>query len=191
MDVLVLTHYHADHANGVERLLSALDVGALAVPEPRFEESELDEEILAAAEDAGCEILFVDEDTTVSLGETEIKLFPPLGTESENERGIMALISCGGFEALVTGDAPDTQERMLVGKYELPDIECLVAGHHGSATSTSDRLLDAATPETAVISVGENSYGHPAQTVLKRLQSRGIRVFRTDENGNVEIRSVS
>lgn len=190
VELLVLTHYHADHANGVERLLTALDVGAVAVPEPRFEESELDEEIITAAESAGCQILFVDEDMTVSLGETEIRLFPPVGYETENERGLMALVSCGEFDALITGDAPGEQERQLLGRYELPDIECLVVGHHGSATSTTERLLDAVTPETALISVGENSYGHPAVDTLDRLSARGIEVFRTDENGTIEIRSV-
>ncbi len=191
VELLVLTHYHADHANGVERLLAALDVEAVAVPEPRFSESELDEEILDAAKRAGCEILYVDEDTAVDLGGAVINLYPPLGSESENERGLMATVTDGDFDALITGDAPAEQERQLLGKYELSDIELLVVGHHGSATSTSERLLDEIKPETAIISVGENSYGHPSPDTLERLDERGIAVFRTDENGNISIRSVS
>ncbi len=191
VDLLVLTHYHADHANGVERLLASLQVEVLAVPEPRFTESELDEEILAAAESAGCRVLYVDEDTAVELGETTFNLFPPLGMETENERGLTALISGGDFDTLITGDAPAEQEIQLAGKYRLPDTEVLVVGHHGSATSTTERLLNAIRPETAVISVGENSYGHPAPEVLDRLEERGIAVFRTDENGTISIRSVS
>ena len=189
VDVLVLTHYHSDHAGGAERLISALNVSVLAVPEPRFEESGLDEEILAAAEDAGCRVIYVTEVTAVDLGDATLTLYPPLGSESENERGIIALVTDGDFDTLITGDAPSALERQLTALYDLPDVECLVVGHHGSAGSTSEALLDAVSPELAVISVGENSYGHPTQAVLDRLTERGIEVLRTDEAGNVQIRS--
>lgn len=189
VDALILTHYHADHANGAERLLAALDVSALIVPEPRFEESGLDEAVLAAADRAGCQVLFVTEVTGLALGETQITLYPPMGMETENERGIAALVDDGEFETLVLGDMPGYIERQLAARYDLPDIECLVAAHHGSRTSTTDNLLDAVTPEVAVISVGENSYGHPTQEVLDRLTARGIEILRTDQNGNITITS--
>ncbi len=189
IDLLVLTHYHSDHANGVERLLGTVSVSAIAVPEPRFEESNLDDEILTAARSAGCEIVYITEETTVTLGETELTLFPPMGSDDENERGLMALVSDGEFETLITGDAPAIQERQLLALYALPDIECLIVGHHGSKTSTSERLLDGLTPELAVISVGENSYGHPTGEVLERLASRGIDILRTDESGTIKVRS--
>lgn len=188
-DALILTHYHEDHANGVERLLAALDIQTLIVPEPRFTESDLDEEILAAAESAGTQVLFVTEETFVQLGTAGISLYPPLGTDTENERGLTALVSDNGFDTLITGDAPGYIERELIGIYGLPDIECLVVGHHGSSSSTTDYLLDAVTPEAAIVSVGRNSYGHPAQEVLDRLAARGITVLRTDEAGNITIRS--
>lgn len=189
IDLLVLTHYHSDHANGVERLLGAMTVSAIAVPEPRFEESDLDDEILDAAREAGCQILYITEVSTVTLGETEITLFPPMGSDDENERGLMALVSDGDFETLITGDAPSALERQLIALYDLPDIECLVVGHHGSKTSTSERLLERVTPEIAIISVGENSYGHPTGEVLERLRGRGIDIFRTDESGSIKVRS--
>jgi competence protein ComEC len=60
-----------------------------------------------------------------------------------------------------------------------------VAGHHGSAGSTSDELLDGVRPELAVISVGYNSYGHPAAETLERLTARNIQIYRTDTMGSV------
>lgn len=189
VDVLVLTHYHADHANGAERLIKSLDVEVMAAPEPKFAESDLDELVLEAADAEGTQVLFVTDETEISLGETVITLYPPMGMDTENERGIMAVVSDGQFETLITGDTPGYIERQLVGRYELPDIECLVVGHHGSASSTTETLLDAVTPEAAVISVGENSYGHPTEEVLERLSLRGIEILRTDLNGDIEIRS--
>lgn len=78
-------------------------------------------------------------------------------------------------------------ERKLLETYGLPDIEALVVGHHGSKYSTSDRLLDALTPETAVISVGANSYGHPADETLRRLAEHGCAIYRTDRQGGVHL----
>ncbi len=191
VELLILTHYHEDHAGGVERLLAALDVETLAVPEPRNEDSDLDESVLAAAKRAGCRIRYVDGLTELALGDTSLTVYPPLGGETENERGLMILISQNGFDTLVTGDAPAALERQLVETYVLPDIECLVVGHHGSAGSTCEELLDSLRPETAVISVGaDNSYGHPTGAVLDRLSARGIEILRTDLSGNITVRAV-
>ena len=88
---------------------------------------------------------------------------------------------------LITGDADAFVEGMLVKYYDLPDIELLLAGHHGSAGSTSERLLDALRPELAIISVGYNTYGHPSDETLRRLEGRGISVYRTDTMGTVTI----
>ena len=81
--------------------------------------------------------------------------------------------------------------RSLYVQYELgnraPDAEVLFVAHHGSNTSTCKELLEAITPETAVISVGYNTYGHPTQKVLDRLAKYEITVLRTDTDGEITI----
>ena len=78
---------------------------------------------------------------------------------------------------------------MLMREAELPDVELLIAGHHGSKNSTSQELLDAVQPETVIISVSaDNPYGHPAEELLKRLQKSGCEIYRTDENGTIIFR---
>lgn len=77
---------------------------------------------------------------------------------------------------------------MLLESASLPDVDLLIAGHHGSKTSTSTQLLDAVRPETVIISVGRNSYGHPSEEVLQRLEAYECEVYRTDENGTVIFR---
>ena len=90
---------------------------------------------------------------------------------------------------LYTGDSPQWAERELIEKHTLPDTELLIVGHHGSDTATGADFLDAIRAEQAVISVGRNnSYGHPNQLVLARLQSRGMEIYRTDRNGTIEVR---
>lgn len=117
-----------------------------------------------------------------------LHLFAPQNDGTENERCIISLVSVGDYDMLFTGDSLKKAELDLLRRAELPDTELLIAGHHGSKTSTDEAFLEAVRPEDAVVSVGWNSYGHPAQEVLLRLQTQGCRIWRTDRNGTVEIR---
>jgi competence protein ComEC len=140
------------------------------------------------AEEEGAELYLITEQRSFSFGKASLSLYPPLGSGTSNEEGLFALCSSGDFDVLITGDADRFVERMLVTYCPLPDVEVLMAGHHGSRHSTCDGLLDAVCPELAVISVGYNAYGHPAPEVLERLEARKIRILRTDEKGTVTIR---
>lgn len=190
IDALVLTHLHADHANGVERLLTRIDVGTLYMPVDPDDSDGMLEGILAAAERNGTEVAYVSEsDIHLTLGGLELTLFKPLDAGDENERGVVVLASMGGFDALVMGDINSAAERELVSTRALPDTELLVVGHHGSKYSTSYELLEAIDAEYAAISVGYNSYGHPTWETLRRLEVLGLEIYRTDENGNITVRA--
>ncbi len=186
LDYLILTHFHADHANGVEQLMARLEVKTLLVPDAQPDEP-LREKILALAAAEGAQVRFVEADTWVPLGETALTIYAPLGDGGANEEGLSVLATCGDFDALVTGDMNTTVEKRLVRYGNLPDIEMLVVGHHGSAYSSSEELLLAATPEYAVISVGRNRYGHPTAEALERLAAAGCEIYRTDLMGTVSI----
>ena len=143
--------------------------------------------ILAAAEAHGTEVRFITEETTLPLGEATLTVYPPLGDDSSNERGLVYLVSAGDYDLLITGDIDAEMEQRLIERYDLPDIEALVVGHHGSKYSTSSELLDALRPETAFISVGSNSYGHPSDQAMERLAERDITIYRTDLQGDLRL----
>jgi competence protein ComEC len=187
IDLLVLTHYHEDHANGVAEVLARNRVSMLAVPVPSLDDGPLSQEILEYAESNGITIYYIAQDVRAAFGGLSVCLYAPLGTETENERGLTILCSDNGFDALITGDMSDDIEQLLVSEKSLPDIEVLIAGHHGSKYASSDALLRAVTPEAAVISVGFNTYGHPAPETLRRLAQYGITAYRTDLDGDVTI----
>ena len=89
---------------------------------------------------------------------------------------------------LITGDADAFVEKMLVKYQPIPDIEVLVAGHHGSRNSSCEEFLRAAAPELALISAGtNNAYGHPAPETLERLEAVGSEIHRTDREGTVTV----
>ena len=144
--------------------------------------------VMELAEREGAEVILVDQVRHIPLGEAQLTLFPPLGGGSSNESGLFALCSYGEFDALITGDADGFVEKMLVKYYPIPDIEVLVAGHHGSKRSSCTEFLTAAAPEIVLISAGaNNSYGHPAQETLDRLAALGARVRRTDQEGKLTV----
>ena len=187
LDVLVLSHFDEDHCNGVVELVERINVGVLIVPDPNISDDNSGEEIAAIAESNDIEIIYAYEDMNVSLGDSDLHIFAPLKSGDENEMCLVSLFSCGSFDVLVTGDISTSTERILVREKFLPDVEVLVAGHHGSKRSTGEVLLEAVQPETVVISVGDNSYGHPSNEVLERAAYIGAEVFRTDEMGNITI----
>lgn len=184
LDLLILTHCHTDHAGGVPQLLERLDVRTLILPDVDPEDT-LRREIVALAETQGTEVLYLTDDYTLPFGTATLQLYAPLGDGGTNEEGLSVLCTAGDFDALITGDMNQTVERRLVKYGNLPDIELLVAGHHGSKYAVSEELLLAVRPETAAISVGYNTYGHPAAETLERLGAAGCDIYRTDLMGTV------
>ena len=183
---LLLTHYDYDHVSGVQGLLARVGAETLLCP-PDGGDTDAQAAILAAAEANGTEVRFITEETTLPLGEATLTVYPPLGDDSSNERGLVYLVSAGDYDLLITGDIDAEMEQRLIERYDLPDIEALVVGHHGSKYSTSSELLDALRPETAFISVGSNSYGHPSDQAMERLAERDITIYRTDLQGDLRL----
>jgi len=183
IDMIILTHTHSDHINGIKELSENVDIEYAAIPA-----TIASQETANTLAEYGIKVLAVDDNYLIDMAGCSIKVFRPIVKKSNEEETMCVMLSAGEFNALVTGDAAFISERILTEREELPDIELLVAGHHGSRKSTGDVLLDAARPEVAVISSGENSYGHPSEETLGRLKARGIDIYRTDKQGTVEIR---
>jgi len=186
VDALIISHYDADHWNGAEELIRRMKIGALYVPPPG--ENAAAEAMLRAAEKDGVRVVVLEnEPESLVLNDIVATILPPLGGLGDNERGLITLVSLNDFDVLITGDASQETELRMMERLMLPDVEVLVAGHHGSGNSTSQRLLDTAAPDVAVISVGRNSYGLPAENTLLRLAESGAEIYRTDRSGTVEI----
>lgn len=183
VDGLILTHFDEDHVSGVFQLLDRMPVEQLYIP--RVPEDETCGTLVKAA---GEQICFVEEDVHLDLGQGELWIFAPLSRTSSNESGLSVLFTAGEYDTLITGDMNQNLERRLLATHALPDIELLVAGHHGAKSSTGPALLDTLRPEVIAVSVGINSYGHPAPEMLERAAQAGCRVFRTDEAGTLIFR---
>ena len=186
VDAVILTHLHADHADGVEELMARIPVRRIYIPERADNSEELIDAIETMALRTGTELVYLTEDTTLTeAGMTLTLLSPDPDSAGQNESCLLILARSDNRTALIMGDATETTERDLIASRDLTEVDLLVVGHHGSSTSTSQLFLNAVQPSAAVISVGYNTYGHPTEEVLSRLADTGASVYRTDEDGTV------
>ncbi len=186
LDALILTHFDLDHTCGVEQLMQRIRVRHLFIPDILDDQGRR-AEILEAAREAEVEVVFVTQDMTLEAADAKIQLFAPVSDKSDNE-GLCALMSLKECDILVTGDMSIEGEHALLKTHELPQVEILVAGHHGSKGSTSPALFRQTRPQMVLISVGDNSYGHPSREVLERAAQAEAIVYRTDLCGNITIK---
>ena len=187
LSAVVVTHYHADHTNGLYEVLRRIPVQTIYLPDIE-DEYGVRERLVSLAEEKGAQVTYVTKETADTLGDTVLTIYPPVQSGGDlNELGLTALASAGDFDLLITGDMSGSTEKKLVETYALPDIEVLVVSHHGSRYSSNIRFLKSVTPEAAVISVGNNNYGHPSEETLQRLLAVGADIWRTDQQGTIRI----
>jgi competence protein ComEC len=191
IDVLALTHAHEDHSGGLAALManfrpSELWVGAMG-------ESPVWQRVRASAAANGVRIVSRTAGEQVDFGGIRLRVLAPYGdyapTEvARNNDSLVLMAEYGERRFLLTGDAEKEIEFRMAGEPDLPRADVLKLGHHGSRTSTTAELLDALQPSFAIVSAGfDNLYRHPHPDVLRRLQQRGIVVYRTDHQGQVRI----
>jgi competence protein ComEC len=109
-------------------------------------------------------------------------------SSSLNESSIVLKIVHEDVSFLLTGDATVENEEDMLHSFDV-SADILKAGHHGSDTSSSINFLKAVQPAFTILSYGENSYGHPYQSVIQRLQSIGSELFSTYNDGNIKVQS--
>ena len=104
--------------------------------------------------------------------------------DNENDNSNVIYTELDGYKFMFMGDASITTEKEIMNKYNLPDIDVLKVGHHGSKTSSSKEFINEVNPRYSIISVGKNNrYGHPNKEVLNNLENS--KIYRTDEDGSI------
>lgn len=199
LDLLILTHMHADHYGATEFLIDNGFVKSIVSPPPplgssrdaiREREVQLhlqrkarDEDILWAEMLRG-DRLHLSKDyslTCIHPHEQPIK--------GGNDSSLVLMLEGNRLEVLFTGDVEQSGEDSMVRDGMLSDVDILKVAHHGSNSSSTMPFLEAVQAEIALVSVGSNLYGHPHDAVLQSLHDMGAVSFRTDEDGALVVHS--
>ncbi|MGI6255195.1 MAG: ComEC/Rec2 family competence protein [Acutalibacter sp.] len=188
LDCVIASHPDSDHTGGVAQVLEELPVGELVIypwPEEMLQSLEF-QNLEEAAVENSVPVRQVLSGDTLTLGGMELQVLGPLKEyEDSNNCSLVLRMDYEGFSALFCGDIESGAELDLVKSGADLDVDLLKVPHHGSASSCSQRFLEAVTPKFAVISVGPDNSRLPREETLSRLEEAGAEIYRTDTDGDL------
>ncbi len=194
IDYMLITHQHDDHMGSAIDLLDDLTVENFIMPrltQSNNVSSKTYNVLINTINSKNINKIPAQDCKSFMLGEALVEILSPtVQSNNLNNMSVVLKITYGDTEFLFQGDAESKIENdLLWSDYDI-DVDVLKSGHHGSKTSSTDKYLDATSPEIAIISSGYgNNYGHPNATVLERFEKEGISTFNTFLDGDIAVAS--
>ena len=187
IDYLIGTHPHEDHIGGLDDVINNFDIGQIYMPKIETTTKTF-EDVLDAIENKNLTITAPNKGDKIELGQAvgEFMTEPILDKDNLNVSSLVLRLEFGNTSYLFMGDAEEENEETI----HWPKTDVLKVGHHGSSTSSSESFLEQVQPQYAVIMAGkDNSYGLPTQETIDKLNNRGSEIYRTDEDGTIQMTS--
>ena len=187
IDYLIGTHPHEDHIGGLDDVINNFDIGQIYMPKIETTTKTF-EDVLDAIENKNLTITAPNKGDKIELGQAvgEFMTEPILDKDNLNVSSLVLRLEFGNTSYLFMGDAEEENEETI----HWPKTDVLKVGHHGSSTSSSESFLEQVQPQYAVIMAGkDNSYGLPTQETIDKLNNRGSEIYRTDEDGTIQMAS--
>ena len=185
IDYVFATHPHSDHIGGMSAVIKAFDIGQIYMPKA-VTTTKTYENLLLTIKDKNLKIKAAKAgNTIIDTDDLKLVVLAPNqdSYESLNNYSIVLKLTYKEKSFLFMGDAETLSEKEITGDVQ---ADVLKVGHHGSRTSTSQAFLNKVNPSYAVISVGlNNDYKHPHKEVIDRLEKKNIKIYRTDQNGDI------
>ena len=195
LDYVICSHFDTDHVRGILSVMEELKVRN-AVISKQGKSSENYEKFKKIAKDKKINVVIVSKGDKLEVEKNFY--FDILWPREEliqenilNNNSIVAKLNYNNFSMLFTGDIEEIAEKEIVSIYKGTNAlksTILKVGHHGSKTSSTQEFLNAIKPKIALIGVGENNtFGHPSDSVIERLENLGTKIYRTDQMGEISI----
>jgi len=195
IDLVVLTHPHDDHLFGLVQVLQRYQVKQIIMTDavhnsPRYLEW------LKLIQDQKIPVRIIGQRQIVMVDDLALDFLYPnqnfvdQDINNLNNTSIVLKLKYGQTSFLLMGDAEEeVEEALLLAKLDL-SANILKVGHHGSDNATTEAFLQAVSPQEAIISVGaDNSFNHPSQRIVRRLERQEVLILRTDQQGTITIES--
>lgn len=188
---LVATHPHEDHIGGMSKVINNFKVNNVYMPK-KVANTKTFKNMVNAMKKNNLKAKVPHINDTIDLGDAKFTILWPDEKEQNNINNYSIVLKgeYGKNTFLFTGDAEQLIEKNILKNDVDISADVLKLGHHGSSTSTSDKFLEKVNPKYAVANCEKgNSYGHPHREIVKKLKDRNIKLYRTDENGNIVLTS--
>lgn len=193
IDLVILTHPHADHLTGLIDVLNRFEIGEVWETGVEYPSSVYDTWKLSIKE-KGIKDSFVSANTEMQFSEVKILVLYPLSSiknqtiDNVNNASIISELDYNKFSALFLGDAEIPSQAQILKSVK--PMQVVKIAHHGSQNGINEDLMKIVRPAVAVIEVGaKNTYGHPAPATISFLKSIAAQIYRTDQNGTIDISS--
>ena len=184
IDLVIMSHPQKDHIAGLVSVLARYRAGYV-VHSRATEPSDLYEKLKNVMAEKAVMVKVVSRGEHIVVGPVILSVLGPGGTSGDvNSQSLVFALNYGSFDALFPGDAPLLPS--FAGQ-AAGALEVLKVPHHGSRTGLVPSILELVHPAVAVISVGNNSFGHPSPEVVTTLTQIGARILRTDQTGDIEV----
>lgn len=187
LDYVIATHPHEDHIGGMATVINNFTVDKFYAPKATTT-TQTFENMIKALKSKNLKITTPTTGETIAIGNATLTFLAPNSATYEdlNNYSIVCKLKYGNNSFVFAGDAESLSEGEILAKQLDISANVLKVGHHGSNSSTSQGFLNKINPQYAIISVGQgNSYGHPNQDTLSKLNNKGIKTFRTDTQGTI------
>ena len=186
LDYVIGTHPHEDHIGGLDDVINSdLEIENILMPKISTNTKTF-EDVLDAISNKGLSVTAPKKGDTFEIGKAKCTVMTDsiLDEDNLNLSSIVLSLEYGENSFLFMGDAEEENEEQV----SWPKTDVLKVGHHGSNTSSSEKFIQEVKPKYSIIMVGkDNSYKLPKQETLERLKAIGSKIYRTDQNGNIEI----
>lgn len=194
LDIVIGTHPHSDHIGGLDVVIDRFEIGQIILPRLTDEQVPTTKtylDLLTAIADKNMKVTSAKAGDVIDIGGGKLEIRGPISEYSDlNNVSVVARYVYGKVSFWIAGDCSKEAEKDLLASKRVEKTTVYKVSHHGSSTATTQKFLDALSPEYCVISLGaDNSYGHPHKEVSKRLNKAGMPVYRTDLNGTVTART--
>ena len=188
LDYLMLTHPDADHIGSADVIVTKFDIDNIFMSEYEKDSSAYSQ-LLDALDNRNYSFSTPKRGSTYTLGDATFTILKSDVMEDSNDSSIVFMLTYNGTNILFMGDSEYlAEEELLDMGYDL-DADVLKCGHHGSSDATTEALLEAVTPEIALISCElDGEYNHPHEETLKRLENIGATIYRTDKDGTIVLK---